>query len=155
MTLSRFTIWCAIAVAALAASSATALPIHDDDFGWLPDHRPLPLFELEGDCGFPCAEFNALGGVRPFWAALLPVPKFVAPRFQGIDGSSFGGWSKVVSFCEANADHEKCSKKIVPTVTVVASVPEPGTLYLLGAGLLGLLLMAGTRRGPRPRAQQF
>lgn len=162
MTLSRFTIGCAIGLAAIFAARADALPIHEDDLNRQPWQQPIALFELESECRAGCAEHYEFGGLAAFRASLVPAPVFVPPGdrdiptgVQGIEGSGLEGWGKVIAFCEANAAHEKCSKSLVPTTsTVVASVPEPGTFTLLVAGLLGLGLMAGRQRRQPPRAQQ-
>lgn len=59
---------------------------------------------------------------------------------MGPFGTVSGGSSAVkgMGLCDVSLDHDRCIKGTLLTASPPASVPEPGTLLLLVAGLLGL-----------------
>lgn len=125
----------------LLAKDASALPI------WMerdPVFTDTPAFQFDSDrktlVRFATSKIRpAIGSNIGDSIPTVTLATGVQMPTQSVGLVSFGHqslssaqWPKSMSFCDANGTHAKCSK------TMVASVPEPGTLLLLAAGLFGL-----------------
>lgn len=133
MRISGLSIWLAgmagmVMVSIAPDAGALPIPVDRD-----PEFIDTPAFLLDSECkSSACADSTAFGKLLPIAPGLsLPEQPMAFVTF-GSQSLSTAQWPKAVSFCYTRNTHVKCRKSIA------ASVPEPATILLLAAGLLGL-----------------